>query len=242
MCPTIANLRFRGGRPRRVETLGALTRGPPAVMDGSAWPPPYSSSAAASRTAGPTSSPTVTTSVSATPTSSPLPTHGRIAFTLEFGPTGDNCNIATVEADGTDLRMLTAVTGAGCYSDPAWSSQGDRILFDGGSGNSGHLFSIPTSGGPVRQLTSTAAAFDGDPAMSRDGTRIAFDRSGGPKPPLPGIFLMNVDGTYLVRLTTPPSRSVSGDSIARLLARWNQACLQSRWSDLRHRHRWHRVA
>lgn len=157
----------------------------------------------------------------ATPTASPqttptpgngLPGHDRIAFALEFGPTGDDCNIATIEPDGTGLQMLTNVTGSGCYEDPAWTPHGDRLFFNGGPGNSSHLFSIAPSGGPMRQLTFTAAAFDGDAAISPDGTHVAFDRSGGPNPPLPGIFLMNADGTHVVRLTTPPVHSVTGDS------------------------------
>lgn len=159
--------------------------------------------------------PSAKSTVSAQPTPTPgiqLPAHGRIAFAIQFGPTGDDCNIATIEPDGTGLQMLTNVTGSGCYQDPAWAPQGDRLLFNGGPGDSSHLFSMPSSGGAIRQLTFIAADFDGDVAMSGDSTHIAFDRSGGPKPPLPGIFLMNADGTHLVRLTTPPAHAVSGNS------------------------------
>jgi Tol biopolymer transport system component len=163
-------------------------------------------------TTSPTTNASSTTAspIAPTPTSG-LPAHGRIAFQLEFGPNGDDCNIVTIEPDGTDLRMLTNVAaGSGCYGDPAWNPSGDRIFFDKGGNTSSHLFSISAAGGSVRQLIF-GSPFDADPAISPDGTRIAFDRGGGPNPPAPGIFLMNVDGRDIVRLTTPPSSSTSGD-------------------------------
>lgn len=123
-----------------------------------------------------------------TPTSG-LPAHGRIAFSLQFGPNGDDCNIVTIEPNGTDLRMLTnVVAGSGCYGDPAWTPTGDRILFDIGTNTSSHLFSIAAAGGSIRQLMF-GSAFDENPAISSDGTHIAFDRGGGPNPPLPASSL-----------------------------------------------------
>ncbi len=148
-------------------------------------------------------------------TSAPSPTpgsgRGRIAFHLAFGSTGSDCNIATIEPNGTGLRMLTnAPTGSGCDGDPAWTRTGDQILFDIGSDTSSHLFSIRAAGGSIRQLTY-GPSYDGDPAVSPDGRLIAFDRSGGPNPPLSGIFLMNADGSHIVRVTTPPASSTGGD-------------------------------
>jgi TolB protein len=154
---------------------------------------------------------TASSPIAPTPTSS-LPAHGRIAFSLQFGPNGDDCNIVTIEPNGADLRMLTnVVAGSGCYGDPAWAPTGDRIFFDIGTNTSSHLFSIAATGGSIRQLMF-GSAFDENPAISNDGTHIAFDRGGGPNPPAPGIFLMNRDGSNVVRLTTPPSSSTGGDT------------------------------
>jgi TolB protein len=140
-----------------------------------------------------------------------LPPHGRIAFSLQFG-LGDPCNIMTIEPDGTHLRMLTNfAAGSGCYGNPTWTPTGDRILFDGGTNTSDHLFSISAAGGSMRQLLF-GSAFDSDPAISPDGTRIAFDRGGGPNTHASGIFLMNVDGSHVTRITTPPAAAAGGDA------------------------------
>lgn len=144
-----------------------------------------------------------------------LPAHGRIAFTLEFGPNG---NILTIEPNGTGLRMLTTVT-VGRDGDPSWTATGDRIVFDSSfplgattaNATSSNLFSMGSDGGSIRQLTAEPIhVFDGDPAISPDGTRIAFDRSdlSGRQN---GIYLMNADGSHIVRITTPPASAAGGD-------------------------------
>jgi Tol biopolymer transport system component len=153
-----------------------------------------------------------TSSASPAPSSHILEAQGRIAFHVAFGPTGADANIFTIEPAGTGMQMLTNVgTGQGHPGDPAWAPAGDRIFFDNGTVDSDHLFSMEPNGGSVRQLTN-GPLFDSDPAVSPNGTLVAFDRSGGPNPLKPSIFLMNSDGSHIVRLTTTPSWAIDGDT------------------------------
>lgn len=175
---------------------------------------------AAQPTTGPATSGPPRASLHGAPTLlSGLRARGRIAFTLGFGPTGERSNIlCTIEPNGTGLQVLTAVTAAG-DADPAWTARGDRILYysaspDGASDpnwTSSNLFSIDPNGGPIKQLTfEPTHVYDESPAISPDGTRIAFDRF-DPSGRRTGIYLMNADGSHIVRITTPPASAAGGD-------------------------------
>jgi TolB protein len=84
--------------------------------------------------------------------------NGRIAF----GTGGD---IATMEPDGSDVRVLHS------GFDPAWSADGRWLAFD----DSGDIFMMGANGSGVRRLTQTPQ-FDSWPAFSPGGGRIVFDR------------------------------------------------------------------
>ncbi|MFI5285148.1 MAG: TolB family protein [Candidatus Dormibacteria bacterium] len=116
--------------------------------------------------------------------------------------------------------MLTAVTqGFAGNADPAWTATGDRILFYEASPpgasypdwTSSNLYSMDPNGGSIRQLTfEPTHVYDESPAISPDGTRIAFDRFDltGRRS---GIYLMNADGSHIVRITAPPASAAGGD-------------------------------
>jgi Tol biopolymer transport system component len=156
-----------------------------------------------------------------TPTASPrtnLPSQGRIAFNLSAGPSANiSTNILTVEPNGKGLKALTHLS-VGCERDSAWSPNGKRIIFGIGvpatigcdDSTSQYLASMDANGKSVHRLTSSAnGVFDDGEAVSPDGAKIAFSRfdiSGK----LTGIWLMNADGSHLVRVTTTPAEASAG--------------------------------
>lgn len=145
-------------------------------------------------TAAVTSPPSTGLSPSSRPTQSASP-RSRIAFTWT-APGSDVTNIASVAADGSDLRVLTSSTTQ-MSEGVEWEPQGDRLLFDSDRTGCCHLFTMDGHGGDVRPLDQAAGGY---PSISRDGSTIAID-SGPPQ----GIFLVNSDGTNARRVTTAPT-------------------------------------
>jgi Tol biopolymer transport system component len=75
--------------------------------------------------------------------------------------------------DGSGARAVTVGWS------PAWTADGTTLYFvrghgDGFNGVCGSIFSVPASGGAVRQITRKTGHSHLDPAPSPDGTRIAF--------------------------------------------------------------------
>ena len=77
---------------------------------------------------------------------------------------------------------------------PAISPDGETIVFS----YKGDLYTVPTTGGQARQLT-TNAAYEAWPVWSPDGRQIAFasDREGGFD-----VYLIKREGGVPKRLTT----------------------------------------
>jgi Tol biopolymer transport system component len=136
-----------------------------------------------------------------------------------FGPSGieivfvsnidGNDDLWYITEDGNNLRKLT--TSEGIDKDPAWSPNGDVILYasdqanrivvtqEGNAPDPGltEIFSITPDGATIQQLTD-AAGSSFAPAWSPTGERIVFvsDRNGDGD-----IFQMDADGTLPLLLT-----------------------------------------
>ena len=116
----------------------------------------------------------------------------------------------------------TKIPGTGSGEDQAaWSPDGSRIAFIGGSNYDVTVMNANGTG--RRQLTSTSVA-EGEPTWSPDGSRIAFVKnvSGTDATTDPEIWMINADGSGLTQLTNTvqgiedrqPAWSPGGDRIA----------------------------
>lgn len=158
----------------------------------------------------------------ATTSAAPAAFNGRIAFTSTRN--SQAFDIYSINPDGSFPLRLTDDVGQGnpfaTYDfDPTWSPDGSKIAFVSNRDGLGfRIYSMNADGSNVQLLTNDKFADEGQPAWSPDGTKIAFTRGGGctiltiPKrvpsqvpsddnPCIPFIYVMNADGTNLVKVS-----------------------------------------
>ncbi len=126
---------------------------------------------------------------------------------IAFARGGPQSGLFVTNPDGTGLTKLPSVPGD---TDPAWSPDGSKIAFvrfrEGGAG----IWVMNADGTGARRITDGGPDVDGTdlgPAWSPDGSRIAFAREGRPAKAATGnadIYVVNADGTDVVRLTDDP--------------------------------------
>jgi Tol biopolymer transport system component len=87
------------------------------------------------------------------------------------------------------------------YAAPAWSPDGQKIIFACERSGNSEIFVMNADGSGQRSLTRNPA-FDADPAWSPDGRSIAFrsTRDGNTD-----IYIMNADGSGQRNLTRSPA-------------------------------------
>lgn len=135
------------------------------------------------------------------------PDGARIAFTCEGPPPRWEFDICTVPST-RNLGYRSAGTGGvskvtsgtAVDSDPTWSPDGTRIAFTTDrEALGGSLVALVRADGSGYEALHVGS----DPAWSPDATRIVF--VGGAD--APGLYIVNTDGTGLVRITEDPRDS-----------------------------------
>jgi serine/threonine protein kinase/Tol biopolymer transport system component len=107
--------------------------------------------------------------------------------------------LATVSADGADLRLLAETLDARGTS--SWSPDGNFIFIGGSDAEGPGLFRVPVNGGPPARLMKGPA---GDPVVSPNGQIIVYL---GLQTAFAPLLAMRVDGTPV---PLPPIRILTG--------------------------------
>ena len=115
-------------------------------------------------------------------------------------------DVCRITADGDQLQILTREAPGIFSSSPSWSPHGDKIAFT----REAKIFVMDRNGGNQVRLSQLEGIIsDRRPAWSPDGTKIAFYSNRDAQEPAQGvehaIYVMNTDGSNIVRLTHHPS-------------------------------------
>ncbi len=93
----------------------------------------------------------------------------RVAMILSKSGSPD---LYVANIDGTGLKQLTTTRES--ESSPCWSPDGKTICFSSRDRGATMLFTVPATGGTMRQLATSGAPSPTEPAWSPDGKWIAF--------------------------------------------------------------------
>ena len=133
------------------------------------------------------------------------PDGARVAYEYRYG-------IWVMNADGTGQKQVSAASPSTAFTDsePAWSPEGDEIVFSRYRSGDRDLWSVRLDGSQERDLTNTPGFSEMDPAWSPTGDEISYTRVGceSPGSGLSCVYKMKTDGTGQVNLT--PETSLPG--------------------------------
>ncbi|HEY0514594.1 MAG TPA: hypothetical protein VGH73_22015 [Thermoanaerobaculia bacterium] len=133
------------------------------------------------------------------------PGGSRLAF-LRYDFDNSTVSLAAMDADGSNLTLLTSVPGEYVYSF-VWSPDGHRLAFSAGpySVNAPADIYVINADGTGRASLSGGSGLNVEPAWSPDGARISYVRVEvtPQSTQTRDIYIVNADGTNPVRLDHP---------------------------------------
>lgn len=112
---------------------------------------------------------------------------------------GKGYRLFVMDADGTNVQMLSTRDNVYGYVHPAWSPDSKKIVYGDTTGSAVDLFVCDADGKNNQQLTRLGY-LNSLPAWSPDGKRIAFVHP-GPNQSNALLYLMDADGTNVRRIT-----------------------------------------
>jgi hypothetical protein len=120
---------------------------------------------------------------------------------LVFGVGGGS--LAAANSDGSNRHIVVQGRNGLAATEPAWSADGNRVVFANKSGSAGGIMFANADGSGLTRVTSNVT--DDDPTWSPDGTKIAFASvENGRK----RLVTTNADGTGRTVLTPTLERDI----------------------------------
>lgn len=120
-----------------------------------------------------------------------------------------------MNADGTNFQKLTNSDGTTFYRNPSWSPDGSQLAFECGNPSGWQICVSAADGSKLKRITSGGNSRN--PDWSPDGHTLVFhsdrDSMSGGTPAFRGsdLYVMNVDGSNLRRLTVTAAGRTSQD-------------------------------
>jgi Tol biopolymer transport system component len=122
------------------------------------------------------------------------PDGSKIAFAL------NECKVAIINADGSDLRVLPSETPGGCEADPSFTPDGSRLVYEryDPATDDDAVWSMNLDGTDRRRITAPNVGAP-DPNVSPNGGAVSF--LGGNAKGINALFTASLDGSNLFRVT-----------------------------------------
>jgi TolB protein len=120
--------------------------------------------------------------------------------------------IFIMSADGSEAERITNFR-SGFNLSPTWSPDGMTIVFQHNDDNGDDLYSVTVNGSGLTRLSHSPRVVERAPEWSPDGSLILFSRlgpRGGYRLNREELFVMNPDGSSLVRITNNHVQDIQG--------------------------------